>query len=34
MDRDLIELEYDIGDGTSKKVKKLLMQREEIEGVV
>lgn len=34
IDRDLIELEYGIGDGTSKKVKKLLMQREQLEDVV
>jgi len=27
IDRDLIELEYDVGDGTSKKVKKLLVER-------
>jgi hypothetical protein len=27
IDRDLIELEYEIGDGTSKKVKKVLVER-------
>jgi len=31
IDRDLIELEYEIGDGTSKKVKKVLVQREDLD---
>lgn len=31
LDRDLVELEYDIGDRVSKKVKKLLVQREDLE---
>lgn len=31
IDRDLIEIEYDIGDGTSKKVKKLLVEKEDLD---
>lgn len=31
IDRDLIELDYDVGDSTSKKVKKLLVERENLD---
>lgn len=31
IDRDMIEIEYGIGDGTSKKVKKLLVEREDLD---
>lgn len=31
IDRDLIELDYDVGDSTSKKVKKLLVEREDLD---